>query len=592
MRFILFILFTFPVFAQVEDIGLRTRIDGFFGSVGFCQDLSVKDLKEVDECVSEYTLPKISHAVAELNLENYLEELIFNELARRSHNVVNCQIDFFDSLKPEFKSAIEQRSWQAFQRAAPQIKELLQLRAERQSYKGNVSSTIDPMDRSTAQLEQRKKIRQAAEEIKAIDQAISSITAQIPLGQHSEVSQALVNHSLSGSSEENFHAAYWSSVRKLKSQVSAASQTYKKLQQKDGLYKLSRTEKITFVKSGQAEAMIDRMELSPRVKTNVKCRIRARYLNGPTTTGALGTIALVGGGFATGGISSVALRGVASLGISTAAAVDLSMTVRDQCLAHTVNVSAADHPQCSAEEFVNSSISESNFNTCSTALVFAASPLLARFGGKIVSQFRRSPGLEPPTQIEIVNPKIKNGLFDIKKTDIYSDDAVVVGVADNGHMYMVAGGKRFDGEPLTRASKVRKSTLGSEGVFFKIDLSPERALKVKQAIEAQAGSRNLSCIHGACRILQQNDIVIASEKPGVMLRIRPIMQGLTKGDVTVGGKSSNVRMFASSQESFDQFIQNMPTKMKQKRNMVLTTYGLTATNVGMLGISAYEIIEE
>lgn len=592
MGLFLILLVNISLFAQVEDAGLRTRIDGFFGNLSMCQDLELSDLHQVDACVQHYTLPDITPALATMNLDNYLEDLIFNELAKRSHDATNCQVNFFDSLRSGQEGLLIDRAWEMFRSAAPRIRELSRLKARKENELSALGMAHDPMDRGPAELERQRRVREARTEIAALDQMMAAIAAEVPLGQHNLVRDAIIAHA--ERSGENlapilFRSAYFNSMTQLKNSAQESQRTFQGLRQTDGLYRISREEKITFTSSGQTEALIGRMDLAPEVRQRIICRMRALYLNGPRTTGALTTIGLVGAGFATGGIASVALRGVATLGVSTAAAVDLAYAVQDQCLAHTVNLSAEDNPQCNADQFVNSLISEANFNSCATTIVLAAAPMAARFGGRLVSPLRRPEPLAPPAEVEIVTPQLRNGLFNIQRTSIYSDDAVVVGVSNNGHMYLMAGGRRFDGEPPIVRSRTRGSPLAGEGALFRINLSPERAARVRQAMEARNGTRNISCVQSACRILRENDIVIAGDRPGMRLRIRPILDGLTRGNVTAGGQAANVRMYATSQEALDNFLRNSPATFNNTRNFMIAAHGVVG---GSMSFVAYEIIEE
>ena len=81
-------------------------------------------------------------------------------------------------------------------------------------------------------------------------------------------------------------------------------------------------------------------------------------------------------------------------------------------------------------------------------------------------------------------------------------DAVFIGIASNGHAYLLTGEDRFDGGLMFGDSLAKKSTVLDEGIVVRLD-DPEG--KLQQAIDDfmtnKSLPRGVSCVSSLCKLL-------------------------------------------------------------------------------------------
>ncbi|MNJ98435.1 hypothetical protein D3C87_162010 [compost metagenome] len=215
-------------------------------------------------------------------------------------------------------------------------------------------------------------------------------------------------------------------------------------------------------------------------------------------------------------------------------------------------------------------------------------------------------------RVSIIPPDKTKSLFgepryNLFKQSYYDKDSIYIGVSNgkegSHHYYLVAGDKRYDGKPLGRSEVHKSSTASStaEGVLFKVNVPEETLDKVKDAIEKQSRSYNISCLHGVCRVLNAADIEIPGAN-AVNLKLRPVLTGIIDADIKVAGKAispQQVQMIATSRKQLEAFVTSAEDAAKNGRKYIITTAaqvaapGVAATSLaGGVGYVVYEVLDE
>ncbi|NUN04725.1 MAG: hypothetical protein HUU57_03085 [Bdellovibrio sp.] len=189
----------------------------------------------------------------------------------------------------------------------------------------------------------------------------------------------------------------------------------------------------------------------------------------------------------------------------------------------------------------------------------------------------------------------KGGLYNLFKSSIYDKDAVYLGIANapghgTHHYYLIAGNKRYDGSPFFTASKtkdLKENAAVAKGVIFKMNVPAEVSAKVVAAIEKNANSRNLSCLNGACNVLDDAGITIPGVEKGQVFKLIPVVRGLVQGEVRTSAGSAPVTMHANSAREVEHFLAQVRTK---NQNMIERAAGQAAFKgvivTGAVGLGA------
>lgn len=214
-------------------------------------------------------------------------------------------------------------------------------------------------------------------------------------------------------------------------------------------------------------------------------------------------------------------------------------------------------------------------------------------------------GLDPATLRQIDEAALANvglfevskkgGLYNLFKSSIYDKDAVYLGIANapghgTHHYYLIAGNKRYDGSPFFTASKtkdLKENAAVAKGVIFKMNVPEEVSAKVVAAIEKNANSRNLSCLNGACNVLDDAGITIPGVEKGQVFKLIPVVRGLVQGEVKTSAGSAPVTMHATSAREVEHFLAQVRTK---NQNMIERAAGQAAFRgvivTGTVGVGA------
>jgi hypothetical protein len=208
--------------------------------------------------------------------------------------------------------------------------------------------------------------------------------------------------------------------------------------------------------------------------------------------------------------------------------------------------------------------------------------------------------LRAPEKVQIENLDLTQGRFNLFKQPFYDEKSLYIGVANrkkegSHHYYLVAGKKRYDGVVLGK-SKVK--TFGeyaalSQGVLFKINVSDEVLEKVIQSIEEHKRSMTLTCLHGACSVLEDAGIKIPYTD-GLFIELKPAIAGILDGNIAVDGKTlgpDHVQMIATSRDQLEHFLEMSEIAEESQKYQLLLIGGTgvgVLTTLGGLGYVAFE----
>ena len=212
--------------------------------------------------------------------------------------------------------------------------------------------------------------------------------------------------------------------------------------------------------------------------------------------------------------------------------------------------------------------------------------------------------LKPYTQkdlsdIVILNSSSNRGYFSLDEQ--YDPNSIYIGVANrrtegSHHYYLVAGGRGFDGIPLYHPAKVKefkKSPFFTKGVLFQITENDDLASIVSNSIEQNRASRNLTCLHGVCRILEEVEIDIPKYRnESSIISAEEFSQSLMSANVTVGGRPAKVRMIASSTQELEHYLNRLKSVDSNARLEISFGVGIYTTfALSIGGITVYALVE-
>jgi len=144
----------------------------------------------------------------------------------------------------------------------------------------------------------------------------------------------------------------------------------------------------------------------------------------------------------------------------------------------------------------------------------------------------------------------------------YDPNAVYVGISANReiggghHYYLIAGGKRMEGQLLSKTILQNSPKMTQQGVLFRLKTDPETQKAVLAAMEAQEGKACLSCVHSALEVLENAGIHLGPrEKPADPFAIAANALALLSGQVSRGGKDIAVEVFANTPQDLSHFVE-------------------------------------
>lgn len=388
-------------FAQTS-LPARTRIEGFFGGAWTCNGVTMRDLKEADCQIAPRFQVNYS-VVGVKDIEAVFQEIAFQELAKRGHDEAKCLNTFLNLYSPPVADSVldprvprrimtpssfmaqqeyrtkalaasratsdpfNQLAWVKFQEVRESLKKLQELQWNLSNEIKARKTTIDPMDKSAAQWEMRKRIVLAQEELSLVEDGIKLTVGQIPLGGMVNIHQAMLQLAASPQpvAEAEFKNIFMNAVLSLKTGTRAAIKGFDEAMQKDGVYKLDREARLALAEAGGARELVQDLS-NQELREKLSCRMRAYYVDGPRTTRILEMLALTAASFGVHAISSVPLRLMANLGIAAATVEQVKYSIADRCDKPIVFAGGT----CDGEYWKNATMYESGRAMCAAALVF------------------------------------------------------------------------------------------------------------------------------------------------------------------------------------------------------------------------------
>ena len=185
---------------------------------------------------------------------------------------------------------------------------------------------------------------------------------------------------------------------------------------------------------------------------------------------------------------------------------------------------------------------------------------------------------------------MKEGRFLLSDLPQYNPESIYIGVANstndgNHHYYLIAGNKRYDALPFYSRAKIKTNLKGiplaSKGVIFELKVDKETVDRLQANMVA---NRNLTCLHGLCKILKATGIEITT--PSSNIRTRTIAVGLLSGQIkNQNGNLIDANLYATSLNELEHFIKRAniaDAEMKQYVEQNVSRIFLLIGTIGSL----------
>ena len=363
--------------------GIFSRAEGFIGGNYNCQKPTAQELSLVDQKIAHLKIDGHASDVAKFGnrmVENYIEEIFFQELAFRSHAATSCQLSFLKSYfnDRDIAHTLNENGWRSFEPYSSVLHKMIISKNEKSSQAMLLRMGHDPMDRSSYAAERMIQAAKLSEEASGLDQAINVIIAQIPMGTHKVVRDGFRKLILQPSiREDDFLSTYSESLEKLKPKIQAADDYFRENLDKDGFYKITRGDKIAYMQSGRAEGLLK--EIDPK-GDKLACRVRAQYSKGPATVQLAGMLGLIVASAFTDGAAAV----LVGLGMTATMVAD----VQHQCFQPTMNVTSQQTLTCDPKQMAITSLSEASMLSCGVSVALLALPAVTSFSMELRASYK------------------------------------------------------------------------------------------------------------------------------------------------------------------------------------------------------------
>lgn len=413
--------------AQVENFGEKgwfsnktdvlDNVESFFGGENRCVEASKGEYQYVDDCVQRYDIVDPEKLK---DFDPMIEELIFMEAARRTHQLSMCQVKLHEGIQknPYKKSELLKNAFEQFTHVQKNSRsEINRLKDEESSLAAAKFAGIGfAEDRGTPNgYRIQKSIADGKEKVAAQTAKVNDIVASIPLGNRPQMRKKLIELLRSGKpvTETEFYSAYNKVLGELNEEVHQADRYMTSLQtpsfdRKGKIYSLNEDMKKSLVKSGQIENVLSLLQMAPRLQRSFMCRTKARYDTGPTTLRLIELPTYFLGGY---GLGRLALRaGVGAIRATSAAAVNVARAqvwasnlamiglesyewarvandIREACIPQEFLVGSADD-SCTEETEFSGMYQESLSASCITKSLLSVGPPLLVNGIRLSKGFR------------------------------------------------------------------------------------------------------------------------------------------------------------------------------------------------------------
>ena len=414
--FLTLILFRSISFAQVEDLNWYDSLRTWIGGGSNCiQGTTFSNAERLDQdlCGTKFTRPVRQLQATAANLE---EEILFQEVTRRSHQSSQCHKDALGlyATNGERRAAFNNWANDAFNSVKDEIAFYVEEIAALRSENSTIRSTFDRQDYSTAQANLRRRVALNEEQIGKYNLAIKGLAAKIPLGNHAPIREAvqelLADPSLTADNanpanvKARFLSVYEGAVRKLKSSIDESVAFYDGKRNTAGNYQVDDAMKVALHNSGQVSTLLEGIaerSTDPAMKNyyinGLSCRMNANYKNGNTTVEIIKNVGLAGltifaaevtlpikaGAALISASSTVARLSYLGADFTTGLIRGLSihgmyrMNFNDminQCAGPSMLVNGQEPTQCEAGSRLNGMLQEASNADCATSVLFNVAP--------------------------------------------------------------------------------------------------------------------------------------------------------------------------------------------------------------------------
>jgi len=166
-------------------------------------------------------------------------------------------------------------------------------------------------------------------------------------------------------------------------------------------------------------------------------------------------------------------------------------------------------------------------------------------------------------EVKFFEGKLTQGYMDLERNGLYDPDAIYIGVSNHTregahHYYLLSGGKRFDGGLMFNPAKVKtfySTPYFANGVIFKITSDRHLIAQTARKIEELKDYKGLTCLHGACKVLDEVEINIPHQRNLLFpVSAKRFADSLMKGEVKINGRPAKVEMIATSEEELAHYL--------------------------------------
>lgn len=390
-------LFLNTAFAQVEEAGWFTHLQGRLGGESRCTPASVAELQQLDCNINNYNF---RGDVTEFpdQADHLAEEIFFQSVTERSHKSSRCHLDALNlhASNAEEHERFNQWSLSAFRVIEDELRYYVERKAELKSEIAARRMTFDKMDYSQAQVLSRQRVMELETEVYNLNMAIKSLSAKVPLGNHKDISESLEDLvKRSPVSDETFLRSYGNELSDLRRSIRRSVEYFDRNRNSNGTYVVDKDMKISFANSGQVDMAFESMNEQDAFSDGLQCRIDSRYRKGHQITEMFKMIALAGATVLAAEVVIPIRAGAAALSVASAAArltylgAEFSLlalngavaaaVIQDvvkSCTGPTVLLSGESAPNnsCNPRGRLNGMLQEASNAECAANILFAAAP--------------------------------------------------------------------------------------------------------------------------------------------------------------------------------------------------------------------------
>ncbi|AGH96421.1 hypothetical protein [Pseudobdellovibrio exovorus] len=391
------ILFLNTAFAQVEEAGWFTHLQGSLGGESRCTPASIAEVQQLDCNINNYNFRGDVSQFPD-QADHLAEEIFFQSITERSHNSSRCHLDALNSYATNQAEHERFNQWSlsAFRVIEDELRYYVQRKAELKSEIAARRMTFDKMDYSRAQVLSRQRVMELESEVYNLNLAIKSLSAKVPLGNHKDVSESLEDLvKRDPVSDETFLRKYSDELSGLRRSIRRSVEYFDRNRNSNGTYVVDKDMKISFANSGQVDAAFESMNDREAFSDGLQCRIDSRYRKGHQITEMFKMIALAGATILAAEVVIPIRAGAAALSAASAAArltylgAEFSLlalngavaaaVIQDvvrSCNGPTVLMSGQSAPNntCNPRGRLNGMLQEASNAECAANILFAAAP--------------------------------------------------------------------------------------------------------------------------------------------------------------------------------------------------------------------------